>query len=90
MKVLKFGAVWCNGCLVMRPRWEKVQQQLPWLKSGYFEFDLDEDAVAKYQVEGGKLPCAIWLDKNQQEITRRAGEVSEAELINLCNKHRYE
>jgi len=25
MKVLKFGAVWCSGCLVMRPRWRSIE-----------------------------------------------------------------
>ena len=25
MKVLKFGAVWCPGCLVMKPRWKEIE-----------------------------------------------------------------
>jgi len=29
MKVLKFGAVWCSGCLVMNPRWRGVEEENP-------------------------------------------------------------
>jgi len=33
MKVLKIGAVWCNGCLVMKPRWEELEKENPWLET---------------------------------------------------------
>lgn len=42
MKVLKIGAVWCNGCLVMRPRWQEIEKENPWLKTEYFDFDEDK------------------------------------------------
>lgn len=39
MKVLKFGAVWCSGCLVMRPRWEKIEKEHAWLETECFDCD---------------------------------------------------
>ena len=45
MKVLKFGAVWCNGCLVMRPRWQEIEKETPWLTTKYFDFDKDKEMV---------------------------------------------
>ncbi len=41
MKVLKFGAVWCSGCLVMRPLWQDIEAENPWLKTEYDDFDED-------------------------------------------------
>jgi len=35
MKVLKFGAVWCPGCLVMRPRWAEIENGI---KNGVLRF----------------------------------------------------
>lgn len=87
MKVLKFGAVWCPGCLVMRPRWKEIEAENPWLETRYFEYDDSEEAVAKWQV-GKNLPVFIFLDKNDKEITRLTGEVSKEELLTIIQKHR--
>ncbi len=87
MKVLKFGAVWCPGCLVMRPRWKEIEAENPWLETRYFEYDDSEEAVAKWQV-GKNLPVFIFLDKNNKEITRLTGEVSKEELLTIIQKHR--
>ena len=37
MKVLKFGAVWCPECLVMRPLWEEIEKEIPELKNSLWE-----------------------------------------------------
>ena len=86
MKVLKFGAVWCPGCLVMKPRWQEVETENPWLETEYFEFDEHKDLAAKYDIE--KLPAFIFLDKQNKELTRLIGEPSKKEIINLINQYR--
>ena len=45
MKVIKIGAVWCNGCLVMRPRWQEIETENPWLTTEYFDFDQDSTKI---------------------------------------------
>jgi len=50
MKVIKIGAIWCNGCLVMRPRWQEIEKENPSLKTEYFDFDNDKDTVNKYKI----------------------------------------
>jgi len=82
MKVLKFGAVWCPGCLVMKPRWKEIEAENPWLETRYFEYDDSEETVAKWNV-GKVLPVFIFLDKNDKEITRVLGEPSKKELLAL-------
>jgi thiol-disulfide isomerase/thioredoxin len=43
MKVLKFGAEWCTVCLVMKPRWEKIEKTCDWLKTEFYDANEDRD-----------------------------------------------
>ena len=87
MKVLKFGAVWCNGCLVMRPRWAEVEKENPWLITKYFDFDQNTEMVEKYHIDSGVLPVFIFLNKAGQEIARLSGEVEKSKLIQAINQY---
>ncbi len=88
MKVFKIGAVWCNGCLVMRPRWQEIEKENPWLQTQYFDFDKDKEVVKKYKIESGKLPVFIFLDKGGKEILRLDGEIGKAELLKVIEKNK--
>ena len=81
MKVLKFGAVWCKECLVMRPIWEEIEANMPNLKTEYFDADLDIEAVEKYKVKN--LPIFIFLDKNNNEISRLKGIQNKEDIIKV-------
>ena len=80
MKVLKFGAVWCSGCLVMKPRWQEIEKEHPWLKTEYFDYDKDKEMIAKYKIDKN-LPAFVFLDKDGKEFLRLHGEPSKDELI---------
>jgi thiol-disulfide isomerase/thioredoxin len=90
MKVLKFGAVWCSGCLVMRPRWAEIEKEHPWLKTEYFDYDKDKKMVDKYDIQSGKLPVFVFLNKKGQEFLRKSGEPNKQELVKiiLANQNR--
>lgn len=88
MKVLKIGAVWCNGCVVMRPRWQEVEQNHPELETEYYEFDDSEEIIEKYNIEKGRLPTFIFLDSQGEEIDRKSGELSVEEIEDLINKYK--
>lgn len=88
MKVVKIGAVWCNGCLVMRPRWKEIESEVPWLKTEYFDFDEDKTKIEAYHVESGTLPIFIFLDSHGNEITRLNGEIEKAKLIELIERYK--
>ncbi len=88
MKVLKFGAVWCSGCLVMRPRWQEVEAENPWLKTEYHDFDTDNEAVTRHKIGSGKLPTFIFLDNNEKEILRLSGEVQKSEILKAIEENR--
>lgn len=87
MKVLKFGAVWCNGCLVMRPRWQQIEKEHPTLKTEYFDFDTEKEMVQKYGINSGVLPVCIFLDKNDEEILRLSGEIEKNDLLRAIKEH---
>lgn len=88
MKVLKFGAVWCNGCLVMRPRWQEIEKENPWLKTEYFDFDKDKEMAKKYGIVSGVLPVFIFLDKQGKEILRLSGEIEKAKLLKIIDENK--
>ena len=88
MKVLKFGAVWCSGCLVMRPRWQAIEKEFPWLKTEYHDYDQDKKIIRKYQIVSRRLPVCVFLDKKNQEFLRKSGEISKEELIKIIIENR--
>ncbi len=82
MKVLKFGAAWCSGCLVMKPRWQEIEKEQPWLKTQYFDYDQDKEAVKKYDIDKN-LPTFVFLDRKGKEFLRLHGELSKEELVKV-------
>ncbi|HOY56233.1 MAG TPA: thioredoxin family protein [bacterium] len=89
MKVLKFGAVWCAGCLVMKPRWQEIEQENPWLKTEYYDFDVDKEAVEKYKINK-ILPTFIFLDNQDNEFLRLSGEIDKKKIIEILEQNRTE
>lgn len=87
MKVLKFGAVWCPGCLVMKPMWQEIEKENLWLKNQYFDYDQDKVEVERWNIDK-ILPVFIFVDKDNKEILRLSGERSKKELVGLINKNK--
>lgn len=87
MKILKFGAVWCSGCLVMKPRWQEIEKEHPWLKTEYYDFDKDKEAVRKYRI-GMSLPTFVFLDDKGNEFLRLYGEISKDKLVEIINENK--
>lgn len=84
MKVIKIGAVWCSGCVVMKPRWAEIEKAQPWLKTEYYDFDENKKEIKKYKAENeNRLPIFIFLDKKDTEFLRLHGEVSVKKLLEI-------
>lgn len=77
MKIIKIGAVWCSGCLIMNKVWNELIKKYNF---SYQELDLDmdEEEVKKYN-PGDKLPIFIIYD-GDNEIDRFTGEYTFDEL----------
>ncbi|HPF30875.1 MAG TPA: thioredoxin family protein [Candidatus Saccharibacteria bacterium] len=86
MKVLKFGAVWCPGCLVMKPRWAEIEKENPWLQTEYFDIDSSKEMIDQYQIQ--TLPTFIFLDKENKEFLRLVGEIKKEKLVDTINENK--
>ncbi len=89
MKVLKIGAVWCSGCVVMRPIWREIEKEISDLETEYLDFDDNEEELKKYNL-GDILPVFIFLDMNGNELERLIGEQKKEKIISLINKYKEE
>ena len=67
-RVLKIGAEWCPECVIMKPRWAEIEQELAWLETEYFDYDKNKELKEKYQID--HVPTFIFLDKEDNEILR--------------------
>ena len=83
MKVLRFNAMWCSACLVMKSRFSKIENQLPKeIEIIDYDYDLDSIEVEKWQI-GNIIPVYIFLNQNNEEIKRISGEWKEKELLQM-------
>lgn len=88
MKVIKVGAIWCPGCLVMRPVWKQIEVENLWLTTEYYDFDERKDIVGIYHIDSGVLPVFIFLDKDGNELLRLTGEVSRERLLQAIHEYK--
>lgn len=87
MKVLKFGAVWCPGCIIMKPRWAEIEKENSWLEAEFYDFDQDKEMIEKHKIND-ELPTFVFLDKGGDEITRISGEPSKKKLEEMIAENR--
>ena len=86
MKIIKVGAVWCPGCLVMKKIWNNISKNYE-LDITELDYDMDNEEVNKYDV-GNILPVVMFFDKNNNEIKRLVGEQKESTLTELIDLYR--
>lgn len=78
MKIVKIGAIWCSGCLVMNKIWNNILNKYNF-EALELDYDMDFDEVLKYN-PGDILPVFIFFD-GEKELYRSIGEVSEKKLV---------
>ncbi len=76
MKIIKIGAIWCPGCLVMKKVWKNILNDYHNLNIMELDYDMDSSEVSKYN-PGKVLPVVIFLDKDNNELERLIGEQTE-------------
>ena len=86
MKIIKIGAVWCPGCLIMKKVWNNIIKDYSNLEIINLDYDMDSEEVSKYN-PGKVLPVVIFLDDNDQELERLIGEQKEETLREMIDKY---
>ena len=87
MKIIKIGAIWCPGCLVMKKVWKNILNDYPDLDISELDYDMDDNEVSKYN-PGKVLPVVIFLDEDNNEIERLIGEQKEDTLRDKIIEYR--
>ncbi len=86
MKIIKIGAIWCPGCLIMKKIWNNILKEND-LNIKELDYDMDHEEVSKYNV-GNVLPVVVFLDDNNKELERLVGEQSQEKIQELIEKYR--
>lgn len=81
MKILKFSALWCADCIVMRPMWQEINKKFPDLEIIEVDFDDQPEIAKKYGVK--KVPLFIFLNSREEEISRLKGLQNKPDLVKL-------
>lgn len=79
MKIIKIGAIWCPGCLVMKKIWKNIMADYGNVDIIELDYDMDSEEVTKYN-PGKILPVVIFMDRDNNEIDRIVGEAKEEEI----------
>lgn len=85
-KIYDFKASWCGPCRAYSPIFEKVSKN-PEFKNITFEsVDVDdkEELAAKYNIRN--IPTTIFVNDADEEVGRRLGYLTEAELTSLIKE----
>ena len=85
MKILKFNAIWCSGCIVMKKIMKEIEEEYPNIEIDSYDYDMDEDMVKKYNI-GEIIPVLVFLDKNNNEVGRLIGEKTKKEIVKEIEK----
>ena len=83
MKIVKIGAMWCPGCIIMQKVWNKLSENYE-LDITSLDLDMDSEEVEKYNV-GNTLPVIIFY-KNNEEYKRLVGEKSYEEVESVIKE----
>lgn len=84
MKIIKFNAIWCSGCIVMKNAMKEIEKLYPNIEYVGYDYDMDSSEVEEYKV-GEILPVLIFI-KDGVEVSRLIGEKTKKEIIKEIEK----
>lgn len=80
MKILKFNAIWCSGCIVMKKIMNEIEKLYPNIEIETYDYDMDTEQVQKWNI-GEIIPVLIFVDESGFELSRLVGEKTKKEII---------
>ncbi|HPF83732.1 MAG TPA: thioredoxin family protein [Bacilli bacterium] len=83
MKIIKIGAMWCPGCIIMNKVWKQIKEKYN-IEIISYDIDMDSEEADKYNV-GSTLPVIIFY-KNDNEYKRLIGEKKLEDIENVINE----
>ena len=87
MKIIKIGAIWCPGCLIMKKIWKSITELYPNIDITDLDYDINNEEIKKYN-PGKVLPVIVFLDDNDNELERLIGEQKEKTITDIIDKYK--
>lgn len=85
LKLFRFWAAWCPPCRAMAPMYKQAAEIIGHnALFGEVNVDMEPELAARHQIRG--IPTTV-IYKDGKEITRFAGIVSAAQLVELVKSH---
>lgn len=81
MRIIKIGALWCPGCLIVNKALKEISKEYD-VDIIHYDYDMDIE-VEKYNV-GEVLPVLIF--ETDKEVKRLIGERSKREIIEVLEE----
>lgn len=85
MKIIRFTALWCADCIVMRPRWEEAFGKASEIEIQDYDFDDHEEEAKKFGIT--RVPQLLILDNDGNEQERLTGMQDMETLEALIKKY---
>ncbi len=83
VKLLDFWAPWCGPCRVMNPVLEELEKELAG-KVTVEKINVDENQPMSQKYGVMSIPTYV-IEKDGQEVGRKIGVTSKADLLSLIN-----
>jgi len=71
----------------MKPVWAKIEEEMPELKTEYFDIDENAEEAKKWGVTD-EIPIFVFLDKAGNEFARKKGQISKKELLEFIEENK--
>ncbi len=86
IRVIKFGADWCQPCRLMKPTITKLIEKYNTEDSGLvieeIDVDMDPDSASKYGIRN--IPTTIFF-LDDEIVNRKVGVISESQIEEIIN-----
>lgn len=69
----------------MRPLWEKIEKEMDFLETEYFDIDENQEEAARFKITN--VPTFIFLNKAGGEFLRLQGLQNKEQLLNLIKEN---
>ncbi len=86
MKIVRFTALWCADCIVMRPYWLEISSKYPDLEIVEIDFDDNPELAAQHGVK--KVPHTIFYGQDGAVLKSLEGMQNKADLFKLIEDHK--
>jgi thioredoxin 1 len=86
LKIIKFGATWCQPCKVVDSILESIKKEYPDIEYKTYDYDADPDIFSKNKITS--VPAIIILKDDDTELEKITGTFPKVKLTTIIEKHK--